>query len=114
MGKGESTYLNGGWGIVKEGVKVRGVLSGFGCDFDMQDAVVDGKAHKDDSCNKVPLKRRCKTKSKDDTKEEANCGEDTGLTEAHCDCRVRVLGMREKQEVSPFAGTLQIGECSTG
>jgi len=58
MNKGESTYLNGGWGIVKEGVKVRGVLSGFGCDFDMQDAVVDGKAHKNNSCNQVPVKTK--------------------------------------------------------
>jgi len=57
-------------------------------------------------------RRRRQVKSKDDTKEETNCGEDTGLTEAHC--RVRVLGMREKREGSPFAGILQFWECSTG
>jgi len=86
--------LNGGWGIVKEGVEVRGILGGLGRDFDMQYAVVDGEAHKDNP------------------KEETNCGEDTSLAEAHC--RVGVLGMREKREGSPFAGTLQFWECSTG
>ena len=46
------------------------------------------------------------------TEEEANCGEDTGLTEAHC--RLSVLGMRKNQEQSPFAGTFLFWECSTG
>lgn len=37
---------------------MRGVLSGFGCDFDMQDAVVDGEAHKYNPCNQVLVNAR--------------------------------------------------------
>jgi len=54
--KGGSTYLNGGRGIVKEGVKVRRVLGSFGCDLYMQDTVVDGKAHKNNPYGWVPVK----------------------------------------------------------
>ena len=54
--KGESSYLYGGRGIVKEGVKVRGILSGFGCDLDVHDAVIDSKAHKNHSCGQAPVR----------------------------------------------------------
>jgi hypothetical protein len=52
MDKGE-TYLNGGRGFVKEGVKVCGILRGFGRDFDVQNAIVDGEAHEKDTCEQT-------------------------------------------------------------
>ena len=60
MGKADKgkSYLDGRWSIVKEGVKVRGIPSGFWCNFDMQDAIVDGEAHKDDPCRRVLVKVR--------------------------------------------------------
>ena len=44
MDKGES-YFDAGLGVVKESVKVSGLLSHFRGYFDMQNAVVDGEAH---------------------------------------------------------------------
>jgi len=55
--KGEP-HLNGGRRVVKEGVKVRGVPSGLGCDLDVQDAVVDGEAHENDTCRQLLVKVR--------------------------------------------------------
>lgn len=60
--KGES-YLNGRRGIVKEGVKVRGVPSGFGCDFDMQYAVVDCEAHENDPYRRILVKTNAPDKN---------------------------------------------------
>ena len=37
---------------------MRGILNGFGCDFDVQDAVVDGEAHKDDPYGHVLINAR--------------------------------------------------------
>lgn len=50
--------LNGGRGVVKEGVKVCGIPSGLWCDFGMQDAVVDGETHKNNPCRQPLVKMR--------------------------------------------------------
>ena len=41
-------HLNGGRGVVKEGVKMRGIPSGLGRDLEVQDVVVDSETHKND------------------------------------------------------------------
>ena len=65
--------LNGRWCIVKEGVKVRSVLSGFGCDLDMQDTVVDREAHKNYPYTQALVNaRNARSKQRGDTEEEAN------------------------------------------
>lgn len=43
---------------MEKSVKVGGVLSRFRCYFDMQNAVVDGEAHKKDPCKQIMIKVR--------------------------------------------------------